>query len=134
MIFIGIFLKQFMISREEFEKLTGEAYDRLQEKYKSRINNLVILVEDFPTKEQMKEAGISSEYGLLGLYEGYVQSRRINIGVVLPDKITLFYVPIAKSCSDATICKQRIENTLKHEIAHHFGSDEKGARKASNTR
>jgi predicted Zn-dependent protease with MMP-like domain len=120
-----------MISREEFEQLVGEAYDKLQDKYKDRINNLVILVEDFPTKKQMKEVKVSSEYGLLGLYEGYIQSRRINIGVVLPDKITLFYVPIAKSCSDTKICKQRIENTLRHEIAHHFGSDEKGARKAS---
>ncbi len=123
-----------MISKEEFEQLTGEAYDHLQEKYKSRINNLVILVEDFPSKEQMKKVGVSSEYGLLGLYEGRIQSRRINVGVVLPDKITLFYIPIAKSCSDIKICKQRIENTLRHEIAHHFGSDEEGARKASNIR
>jgi len=83
-----------MISREEFEKLVGEAYDYFQEKYKSRINNLVILVEDFPSPEQMKKVGVKSEYGLLGLYEGRVQSRKINIGAVLPDKITIFYMPI----------------------------------------
>lgn len=123
-----------MISREEFRKLTGEAYDKLQNKYKAKINNLAILVEDFPTKEQMKKVGVSSKYGLLGLYEGYVQSRHINIGPVLPDKVTLFYVPIAQSCADIEKCRKRIEKTLHHEIAHHFGSDEEGARKASNIR
>ena len=123
-----------MLSREEFEKLTGEAYDHLQEKYKSRINNLVILVEDFPSAEQMKKVNVSSKYGLLGLYEGHVQSRRINVGVVLPDKITLFYMPIAQSCSDTKTCEERIEKTLRHEIAHHFGSDEEGARKSANHR
>lgn len=123
-----------MISREKFEELVGEAYDHFQEKYKSRINNLVILVEDFPTEDQMEKVKVKSKYGLLGLYEGRVQSRRINIGVVLPDKITLFYMPIAQSCADIEKCRKRIENTLHHEIAHHFGSDEEGARKASNIR
>ena len=70
------------------------------------------------------------KFSLLGIYEGYIQSRKTNVGVVLPDKITLFRVPIINSCSSLEKCKKIITKTLKHEIAHHFGSDELGARKA----
>jgi len=123
-----------MISREKFEKLAEEIYKNLQEKYKDKIYNLAVLVEDFPTEEQLKKVGAKSKYSLLGLYEGRVQSRHVNMGAVLPDKISLFYMVIAQSCADEEECKKRIENTLKHEIAHHFGSDERGARKAAKTR
>lgn len=118
-----------MISEEKFEKIVAETLDGLPKDFLKHINNLAIMVEDFASPEQLSKQGIKSKYGLLGLYEGYVQSRRTNEGVVLPDKITIFRVPICQSCSTEKECRERIVNTVKHEIAHHFGSDEKGARK-----
>jgi predicted Zn-dependent protease with MMP-like domain len=35
-----------------------------------------------------------------------------------------------QACASLEECKKLIDKTLKHEIAHHFGSDESGARKA----
>lgn len=118
------------ISEEKFEEMMGEVIDNLPDKFKEKLHNVAILAQDFPTTEQMKKVKAHSEYSLLGLYEGHVQSRRLNFGAVLPDKITIFRVPIMQSCKDEEECRQRVENTLRHEIAHHFGSDEKGARKA----
>jgi len=119
-----------ILNKEEFTKIVELALDKIPEKFKERINNLAVLVEDFPSPVQQRKLNIKSKYGLLGLYEGYVQSSRSNVGPVLPDRITIFRKPIIKSCSTKEECIKLIINTLKHEIAHHFGSDEKGARNA----
>jgi predicted Zn-dependent protease with MMP-like domain len=119
-----------IIEKEQFEKMVAEAIDELPEMFLAHINNLAIMVENFPNGEQMAKQKVKDKYGLLGLYEGHVQSRRLNFGMVLPDKITIFRMPICQSCSTEEACRQRIKDTVKHEIAHHFGSGEKGARKA----
>ena len=120
-----------MFSEVEFEQIVSEAIDELSKKFKAKMNNVAILIEEFPSPEILREYGIRSKYGLYGLYEGYVQSSRRNVGVVTPDIITIFRMPILKSCRNRKECQQKIIETVKHEIAHHFGSDEPGARKAS---
>lgn len=124
------------ISEPDFIKIMEAALDELPEKYAQKINNLAILVADFPIDEQLQNTGRrpDNKYGLLGLYEGYIQSSRRHVGAVLPDRITLFRVPIMQSCDTFLECRERIQETLLHEIAHHFGSDEKGARKAGKIR
>jgi predicted Zn-dependent protease with MMP-like domain len=66
----------------------------------------------------------------LGLYEGYHQAKRLNIGLVFPDRITLFKKSIESMCRTEEELKKQITSTVRHEIAHHFGSDEMGAQKA----
>jgi predicted Zn-dependent protease with MMP-like domain len=123
--------KNMIISEEQFEILVSDALDSLPDNFKDKMNNVAIIIEDFPTKEQTKKLRLGSQYSLFGLYEGCVQSKRLNYGVVLPDKITIFRKPIMQSCSNEQECQKQIFNTVRHEIAHHFGSDEKGARKAA---
>jgi len=120
-----------MFSEEEFEQIVSEAIDELPEKFRAKMNNVAILIEEFPSSKTLREYGIRSKYGLFGLYEGYVQSSCRNVGVVTPDMITIFRMPILRSCRTRKECQQKIIETVKHEIAHHFGSGEPGARKAS---
>ena len=120
------------ITREKFEKLVEEALDGLPDKVKLKINNVAVFVEDYPTKKQLGKTGRGErDYMLFGLFEGYAQARRINFGAVLPDRITIFRGPICKYARTEADVKRQIVSTVKHEIAHHFGSDERGARKAS---
>lgn len=121
-----------ILDKDQFEKIVSKAIDRLPEKFQKKMHNVVIMVEDFPTKEQLTNSGRppDNKYALLGLYEGYHQSSQRNFGPVLPDRITLFRIPISQSCSTDSECRKRIESVLRHEVAHHFGSDEKGARQA----
>ncbi len=119
------------IPQEQFEKIVSEVVDNLPEKYKAKMHNVAILIEDFPTREQLDKTKNSNQYSLLGLYEGFIQSRRLNFGPVLPDRITIFRVPLMQTSDNIEECKKNIIDTVKHEIAHHFGSDEKGARKAA---
>lgn len=122
------------LSQEQFEKIVGEALDNLPDKFKKRLHNVAVIVADFPTDEQLGKVNKNGKHSLLGLYEGYIQSRRLNFGPVLPDKITIFRIPLMQSCDNIVDCQKAIENTVKHEIAHHFGSDERGAQKAARRR
>ncbi len=121
-----------VISKQKFEQLVAEAIDNLPDKIKDKLNNVAIIVEDYPTREQLGKTGRGArDYMLLGLFEGYAQAKRLNFGPVLPDRITIFRGPICKYARNEDQVKKQIISTVKHEIAHHFGSDEKGARKAS---
>ena len=121
------------VSRQQFEAWVAEAIDNVPEEFLEKINNLAFFVEDYPTQEQFKKANLSGKgnVALLGLYEGYHQAKRINVGPVFPDKITIFKNAIESLCQTEKDLKKQILETVWHEIAHHFGSDEKGARKAS---
>ena len=123
-------IKDMQVSKEQFESWVKEALDCLPEEFLKKINNVAFFVEDKPSSEQYKKIGLKKDDVLFGLYEGHLQSRRLNIGPVLPDRITIFRKAILSQFHTEVEIKKKIANTLRHEIAHHFGSDEKGARKA----
>jgi predicted Zn-dependent protease with MMP-like domain len=120
------------VSKEQFEKWVAEAIDAVPEKFQERIHNLAFFIEDQPTRQQLQKARLQGRKGvfLLGLYEGYHQSKRLNVGPVFPDRITLFKKPIESLSRTQIELKKQIFSTVRHEIAHHFGSDEQGAQKA----
>lgn len=124
------------ISKQQFEKYVAEALDDLPEKFQKHINNLAVFVEDYPSRQQMEKAKLQGREHviLLGLYEGYHQAKRLNVGPVFPDRITIFQKPIEGICQTEEQLKRQIFSTVNHEIAHHFGSDEHGARKAGRKR
>lgn len=119
-----------LISKEKFSEMVQNVIDNLPDKFKARMNNVAIFVEDFPNEQQMKKLRLRSKYSLFGLFEGYAQARRLNFGPVLPDRITIFRQPIMEACENEAQCQAQIADTVKHEIAHHFGSGEAGAKKA----
>lgn len=120
------------VSKGQFEKYVAQALDELPEKFQRHINNLAVFVEDYPSIQQIEKAKLQGKSNviLLGLYEGYHQSKRLNVGPVFPDRITIFQKPIESICQTQEQLKKQIFSTVHHEIAHHFGSDELGARKA----
>ncbi len=120
------------VSKKKFEKWVTEAIDAVPGKFQEKINNLAFFVEDFPSGEQLQKAKLQGRKDvlLLGLYEGYHQSKRLDDGSVLPDRITIFKKSMEKVCLMEEELKNQVFSTVRHEIAHHLGSDEKGAQKA----
>jgi len=118
------------INKQEFEKIVEQTLDSLPEKFKDKLNNVAIFAEDEPTSEQLEKVNLKRNDILFGLFEGYAQAKRLNFGPVLPDRITIFRKAILSQSDSEPELKQKIISTVKHEIAHHFGSDEKGASKA----
>jgi len=68
------------------------------------------------------------------LYEGIPKTKRWNYADVLPDKITIFKNQIEKAAQSEEEIRRIVKETVWHEIAHHFGMDEKEVREAETRR
>jgi predicted Zn-dependent protease with MMP-like domain len=104
------------MGRERFEELVADALDEVPPELLSLMDNVVVLVEDDPENGQ----------DLLGLYEGYaLTSRGWQYGGVLPDRITIYRNPTLRICETEEDVIEEVATTVVHEIAHHFGIDDK---------
>jgi len=116
-------------NRERFFEMVMKAIHELPPEFQERMENLDVIVADWPSQSQMAGSNIRSRYGLLGLYEGVPHtSRSRGYGMVLPDKITIFRKPIEARCRSWTEVEEEIGRVVRHEIAHHFGTGEETLR------
>jgi len=113
------------MQREKFEALVAKAVDNLPPEFQRKLENVDIVVENWPTPRQLKQAKHSHPTQLLGHYQGVPQTRRgRRYGLVLPDKISIFQKPIEEYCRFNNEIEATIEEVVRHEIAHHFGLDD----------
>lgn len=112
------------ITDEMFESIVGMALDELPHKYTDHLNNVAIVYADQPTFAQRQELRLHCDDTLYGLYQGIPLTQRgAGYNLVLPDKITIFKIPIIHGSRDMAELKKNVKHTLWHEIAHHFGLD-----------
>jgi predicted Zn-dependent protease with MMP-like domain len=98
---------------ERFEELVGEAIDGIPDELAARMDNVMIQVRE------------DSRAGLLGLYEGIPLTHREQYGgMVMPDRITIFRLPILRHSRSEEEVVEQVRITVVHEIAHHFGIDD----------
>lgn len=110
------------MDRQRFEWLVARAIETLPDEFLSRLENIDVVVEDYPTKSQLSSVGLRRGQTLLGLYEGVPLTKRSShYGLVPPDKITIFQKPIKAKCRNNARITDEIQRVVKHEIAHHFG-------------
>ena len=97
----------------EFADAVQRALDSLPGDLRDDMSNVDVVVEDEPPPGRR----------LLGLYRGIPLTRRTSAYAgVLPDKITIFRVPIERLAgSDPERLRAEIRHVVLHEIAHHFG-------------
>ena len=123
------------VSEEEFEDLVAEAINSLPEKFKEKMENIAVAIEDLPSQELLIEMKIKSPYGLLGLYRGIPYPRRgIWYRNVLPDKIIIFKKPIEVRCRNREDIKESVRRVVIHEIGHYFGLNEADLRRIERER
>lgn len=120
------------MSREAFEELVREGFLLLPEKFRAKIENVALLVEDEPSDEVRRREGLGDGETLLGLYQGIPATARgdtYGIGETLPDTITLYKLPIEEAAhEDGQDVRTVIAETIWHEYAHYFGMDEEEVR------
>jgi predicted Zn-dependent protease with MMP-like domain len=111
------------MNRAEFEQLASMAVGVLPDEFTAKLENIDIVVQDWPAVDQLRRAGLRHGQMLLGLYEGVPLTKRgQHYGLVPPDKITIFQKPIEAKCGQrGTEIAAEIARVVKHEIAHHFG-------------
>jgi len=124
------------MDEKDFEQLVNQAMAELPRSVFEKMENVAITVEKKPSIEQLRKIGIRAGGFLLGLYQGVPQNRwGKGFGNVLPDKITIFQESIeklARGKEDKIL--EILKNTIFHEIAHHFGFNEKGIRELERKR
>jgi len=112
------------VGDELFERLVGDALDSLPAVLGEAMDNVIVVVEDWPDAEQLDGWGGT----LFGLYQGVDLTRRtpLSYAGVGPDRITIFKGPICRASQDEAALVRLVSTTVIHEIAHHFGiSDER---------
>jgi predicted Zn-dependent protease with MMP-like domain len=104
------------ISRKEFELLVERALRRLPRRFRERLENIAVVVEDM---------GIEPPDTLYGLYRGTDLTRRdTTYGNVLPDVITIYQGPIQEDCDTVEDMEELVRDTVIHEVGHYFGLDD----------
>ena len=113
------------MSRERFERLVVEALASIPESLRARMENVAVVVEEWPTPDHLESAGLDEDDLLFGLYEGTpLTERGVLAEAILPDKITIFQGPLEEACASEEEIREEVRTTIIHEVAHHFGFDE----------
>ena len=104
------------VDEDTFGQLVEAALDSIPPELGRLMRNVAVVVEDM---------GASSN--LLGLYHGVpLTERTSNYAGFLPDRITIYRLPIIQRCRDFNDVVESVKHTVIHEVAHHFGiSDER---------
>lgn len=117
--------------REHFEALLTETIDELPPHLLSLLEEVPLIVEDFPARSLMEELGLKPGRNLLcGLHAGIpLTERSVMHSGNLPDRMMLFREPIIslvgwREGQPDDELRRQIYITLLHEIGHHFGLDE----------
>jgi predicted Zn-dependent protease with MMP-like domain len=104
------------LSPQQFEELVSDALDGIPEDLGRLMRNVAVLVEEEPPEGDPE---------LLGLYDGVPLTERGEwYGGVLPDRITIFRLPLLRMCATREEVVEEVRVTVVHEVAHHFGIDD----------
>ena len=112
-----------ILPREEFDKLIIEAIDSLPDFFREKMENVAVLVQQWPSQDELQRAGVTPGHTLLGLYTGIPLTQR-NQGYhsVPPDTITLYQGTIEiRAGNDVEAIRYWVRHVFLHELAHHFG-------------
>ena len=113
------------MDRKAFEKLIDESVRELPEEFQKKLENIAIIVEDYPSEELMEQMDLSPDDTLFGLYEGVPLTERGFFEQPLhPDRILIFQRAIEDECDSPEEIKDELKTTIVHEIAHFFGMDD----------
>lgn len=110
--------------REPFEALVERALDSLPQQFASLLDDVAVVIEDEPTREQVRLGQADEDGWLYGLYEGVPAIEWGADYAAMPNKITLFRLPLENDFPDPARLEDEVRITVIHELAHHAGIDD----------
>jgi predicted Zn-dependent protease with MMP-like domain len=114
-----------------FDRLVADAWSRIPPRFRRRMKNIALLVEDEPSPAQLARGRVPRGGTLLGLYEGRpLTQRSVFESFAMPDRITIFQGPHERMARNDAELAKLVEDTVWHEVAHYFGMDERQVRAA----
>ena len=107
-------------SRWRFYHLVQRACRELPPRIQRQLVNVAVTVEDVPSSELLMPGDDP-----LGLYQGTpIQERGTGYTMVLPDKITVYRLPLLSTCHTQRELRDEVRLTVLHEVGHYFGLDD----------
>ena len=111
--------------RERFNKLVEEALNTLPAKFRKRIKNVAVVVEDLPPQHGLHVCGESGEDLLMGVFEGVPATEKSVWDAQRgPDRIVLYQKNIEAACETEDEIREEVRLTVLHELGHYFGMTE----------
>jgi predicted Zn-dependent protease with MMP-like domain len=111
--------------RQRFTQLVEEALAEIPARFRREMKNVAVVVEDEPSAELLDEMEIEPDDTLFGLYQGTpLPERGWSFGNALPDRISIYQIPIEEACADDEEIRDCIAETVIHEFGHYFGMSE----------
>jgi predicted Zn-dependent protease with MMP-like domain len=112
------------MKREHFVEVVEAALDSLPLEFRSRIQNVAVLVEDVPPHQPSVQPGKQSPL-LLGVFHGVPTTKRSIFDLPTgPNHIVLYQKNIEAVCSSEAEVRKQVRLTVIHELGHYFGLDE----------
>ena len=109
---------------EYFVKVVEETLDSLPQEFRSRIQNVAVLVEDMPPHQPSPQSGQQRQL-LLGVFHGVPTTKKSVFDLPTgPDHIVLYQKNIEAVCASEAEIRKQIRLTVIHELGHYFGMDE----------
>ncbi len=113
------------MERSRFLRLVQRALEGLPPEYKSRLENVDIVVKRRMTPAERRDAGLEDDEDVYGFYHGIpLTERGSDYGMVLPDVITIYQEPLERDFPDPREMMREVQITVMHEIAHFFGIED----------
>lgn len=107
-----------------FAREVENALELIPPELRRHIDNVQIVIEDEPSDELLDELGVPADETIFGLYTGTPLTERTTEYSALPDRITIYRLPLVDEFPDPIELRTEIARTVIHEIAHHFGIDD----------
>ena len=107
-----------------FEDLVAVALAEIPMPFAAALDEVAIVIEDEPTPEQLRDNDLEPDDTLYGLYEGVARTEWGADWISVPNRISLFRLPLEADFADPDELAEEVRITVIHELAHHLGIDD----------
>lgn len=115
-------MRRVRLTLNQFFNVARKAVRELPPHFRPYLENVVVDVVDEPSPQDLAHVG-ADQFDLLGLFEG-VHLLEQSAGFSHPNRIKLFRKNLEAASEDREDLIRHIQETVVHEIAHHFGMSE----------
>ncbi len=113
------------MKRKDFEQLIEQSLERIPLSFRDAMENLAIVVDDWPQRQMMEQMLGDPDAYIYGLFEGTpLNERHVEDSGDLPAVIHIYQAALEADFPDTEQLHQQITITLIHEIAHFMGLEE----------
>ena len=107
-----------------FERLVERALAGIPSPFRESLREVAIVIDDEPTPDQRRENELGPDDTLYGLYEGVPRTEYAADWAQVPNRITLFRLPLEEDFPHPDDLAEEVRQTVIHELAHHLGIDD----------